>query len=148
MQAFGFLARKVGALFFEEIGALLDFLVGRADDEFFGFGYALFGGLGVGAALILTAFVLALPKRAALVFRLPLFTVSTANGASAARQHFGKQSAMPNSTRDLATSRRRSICVALNDVSGCLNLRHCVYNNRLCQSFNQSRPHEIGSLKI
>ena len=72
MQAFGFLARKVGALFFEEIGALLDFLVGRADDEFFGFGYALFGGLGVGAALILTAFVLALPKRAALVFRLPL----------------------------------------------------------------------------
>ena len=52
MQAFGFLARKVGALFFEEIGALLDFLVGRADDEFFGFGYALFGGLGVGAALV------------------------------------------------------------------------------------------------
>ena len=73
MQAFGFLARKVGALFFEEIGALLDFLVGRADDEFFGFGYALFGGLGVGAALILTAFVLALPKRAALVFRLPFW---------------------------------------------------------------------------
>lgn len=67
MQAFGFLARKVGALFFEEIGALLDFLVGRADDEFFGFGYALFGGLGVWAAL-----VLALPKRVALVFRLPL----------------------------------------------------------------------------
>ena len=87
-------------------------------------------------------------KLATLVFRLPLFTVSTADGASAARRHLaGKRCAMPNSTRDMATSRRRSICAVLNSVSGCLNLRHRVYSNHLRQSFNQHCSCEIGSLK-